>query len=236
MTTATYHHGNLRAALVEAAVAVARESGPEGLAVRDLARRVGVSHNAAYRHFSDRDALVAEVAAVGLAELTSAMHRRIARVPPEDADDPTRPARSRLSECGRGYVDFALAEPGLFRVVFAAYPQAPSVEELPARADADDPFTVLNALLDDLVAVGFLAPAARAGAEITCWSAVHGFAVLHSEGPLRQLDGAARTAMLDVVLDTIDRSYGATTAGPASPAPSAEPRAPRPRPDGAGPG
>lgn len=210
MTTTRYHHGNLRAALVEAAVAAARESGPDGLAVRDLARRVGVSHNAAYRHFSDRDALVAEVAEVGMAELTAAMRRRTDLVPPPAGpDDEVRAARARLVECGRGYVDFALAQPGLFRVLFAAYPSPPS----PAKdgtGDPDDPFVILNALLDDLVEVGHLAADARAGAEITCWSAVHGFAVLHSEGPLRELDAVTRDAALDVLLEAIDRSYGAT--------------------------
>ncbi|WP_299058294.1 TetR/AcrR family transcriptional regulator [uncultured Nocardioides sp.] len=211
MTTAPYHHGNLRAALVEAAVAAARESGPDGLVVRHLARRVGVSHNAAYRHFSDRDALVAEVAEVGMGELTTAMRRRTDRVPPgADPEGEVLAARARLSECGRGYVDFALAEPGLFRVLFAAYPSPPSLGT-DGTKDPDDPFVVLNALLDDLVRVGHLAPEARPGAEITCWSAVHGFAVLHSEGPLRELDEATRSAALDVVLETIDRSYGATT-------------------------
>ena len=214
MTTTRYHHGNLRAALVEAAVAAARESGPDGLAVRDLARRVGVSHNAAYRHFSHRDALVAEVAEVGMAGLTAAMRRRTDLVPPPAGpDDEVRAARARLVECGRGYVDFALAEPGLFRVLFAAYPTVPGPEQDQGLEGAapDDPFAILNTLLDDLVRVGHLAPEARPGAEITCWSAVHGFAVLHTEGPLRALDEATRTAALDVVLGAIDRSYAATT-------------------------
>lgn len=207
--TANYHHGNLRQALVDAAVHVARELGPDGLAIRDLARRVGVSHNAAYRHFADREALVDAVAQVGLTRLVAAMRQRSRA----DDDDPLRSARRRLADLGRGYVDFGLAEPGLFRVVFTAYPEMPGggVAEPGRPPTADDPFLMLNAALDDLVAVKFLAPEARPGAEILCWSVVHGFAVLHTEGPLRGLTASDRDAALDHVLTTIDRGYGATT-------------------------
>ncbi|HEV2796023.1 MAG TPA: helix-turn-helix domain-containing protein, partial [Nocardioides sp.] len=62
MATTPYHHGNLRDALVAAAVEAVREGGPEALSLRELARRVGGSHAAAYRHFADRDALVDVVA------------------------------------------------------------------------------------------------------------------------------------------------------------------------------
>ena len=65
MATTPYHHGNLRDALVEAAVDVVREGGPEALSLRELARRVGVSHAAAYRHFADREALVDVVKTLG---------------------------------------------------------------------------------------------------------------------------------------------------------------------------
>lgn len=211
--TTRYHHGNLRTALVDAAVEVASEKGPDGLAVRDLARRVGVSHNAAYRHFSDRDALVEEVAQRGMQGLLAAMHARLDAV---TETDPVERARCRLQELGKGYVDYALAEPGLFRVVFTAYPEPPSAA--PSGSDPDDPgaapdpYQLLGAALDDLVDVGFLHPDARPDAEMTCWSVVHGFAVLTTEGPLRAVPAPERDAALDRVLATIDRSYGATTA------------------------
>lgn len=200
MTTARYHHGHLREALAEAAVAAAREHGPDGLAVRELARRVGVSHNAAYRHFADRDALVDVVAEVALAGLVAAMERRLGAV---DQPDPVRRARERLIATGAGYVDFALAEPGLFRVLFTAYPEVPAADD-----DLTDPYGMLNAALDHLVEVGYLAAERRPGAEITCWSAVHGFAVLCTEGPLRAVPDADRDAALVVLLETLDRSYG----------------------------
>jgi AcrR family transcriptional regulator len=196
----TYHHGNLREALADAAVDAARELGPDGLAVRELARRVGVSHNAAYRHFADRDALVDVVADRALLGLVAAMERRLADV---DEPDPVLRARRRLTEIGAGYVDYAIAEPGLFRVLFTAYPEVPGPGTEPG-----DPFAILNAALDDLVAVGYLAPGTRPGAEISCWSAVHGFSVLCTEGPLRGLATEDRDAALAAMLATIDAAYG----------------------------
>jgi AcrR family transcriptional regulator len=202
MSTASYHHGNLRQALVDEAVAVTRESGPEAIKVRDLARRVGVSHNAAYGHFANRDDLLAAVADHAYQGLVEAMQRRVDAV---DTVDPVLRARRRLTEIGRAYVEFALAEPGLFR----AASTAPPIKE--ALQAAGGPYVLLGTALDELVAVGFLSPAARPGAEATCWSAVHGFSCLNIEGPLASSDPEARAATLNQILATIDRSYAATT-------------------------
>jgi AcrR family transcriptional regulator len=186
--TTTYHHGNLREALVEAALVAVREQGPDGLALRELARRVGVSHNAAYRHFADR------------LRLASVQHR-----------DPMMLARLRLFELGRSYVAFALSEPGLFRIAFSAYPQIESSPGLIDPSTDEDPLAQLNTTLDGLVDAGYLAAGLRPAAEITCWSAVHGFSVLHLEGPLRELPAELRDASLVQMLTSIDRGYGATT-------------------------
>ena len=206
-TAARYHHGNLRATLVEAAVALAREQGPDGLVLREVARRVGVSHNAAYRHFADRDELIEEVARFGLAELVVAMQQRLDGV---TTTDPVRRARRRLAELGRGYVDMALAEPGLFRVVFVAYPGVTDRDPSPTP----DPLQALHDCLDELVEVGWLAEDHRPDAETTCWAAVHGFSLLHLEGPLRGTDPATRDAALTHLLTAVDRGYGATTGQP----------------------
>ncbi|MTB84317.1 TetR family transcriptional regulator [Nocardioides sp. zg-578] len=204
-----YHHGNLGQALVDAAVDAVREQGPGGWSLRDLCRRVGVSHNAAYRHFAHRDDLVAVVSAATMTRLVETLEERLARV---EADDPVLRARRRLAEAGRGYVDFAVGDPHLFRLAFAS-----AVVRDPAPAPGRDPYGVLSRVLDDLVAVGFLAPSARPGAETTCWSAVHGFACLCIEGPLRDAAEAARAAELDHVLVAIDRSYAATTGAAVGP-------------------
>lgn len=210
MSASTYHHGDLREALVEAAVVAVGEDGLEALKVRDLARRVGVSHNAAYRHFADRDELVAEVAGRVMQRLVEAMQARLAAV---TTTDPVLRARQRLAETGRAYVGFAVAEPGLFRLAFSS---ASVVAGLAPPADRD-PYGLLGRVLDELVEVGFLAVDARPSAEITCWAAVHGFSVLCIDGALRESRREDRADALDRLLISIDRSYAATTATPIGP-------------------
>src|ERR1700742_274077 len=98
----SYHHGALHSALVEASITLAREGGPDRVILREAARAAGVSHSAAYRHFTDREALLGEVSRFARSELAAQMRRRVNR-----AKDPRR----RLRAVGTAYIDFALAEP-----------------------------------------------------------------------------------------------------------------------------
>jgi AcrR family transcriptional regulator len=201
----SYHHGNLRSSLIESGVDLARSDGPDGVVLREVARRSGVSHNAAYRHFADREALLAEVAAVGMERLGEAMRSEMATV----ADrDPVARAVAVLRATGRAYVRFALAEPGLFAVAFAA-PVLPD-EADPATppetpSSSNHPYELLGQALDQLTASGGLRPERREGAEVLCWSAVHGFAVLHLDGPLREVPAADRDVALESLLDQVER-------------------------------
>src|SRR6201984_2405102 len=104
-----YHHGHLREALLQAAIRLIAEVGPAGFTLREVARRAGVSHNAPYRHFRDRDELLASVAAQGYRELAKAMTDAAARQ--TDALD-------ALREAGLAYVSFALRRPEHFTVMF----------------------------------------------------------------------------------------------------------------------
>jgi AcrR family transcriptional regulator len=194
-----YHHGNLRDALVDAALALAREGGPGAVVVREASRRVGVSHNAAYRHFPDREALLAAVRDRCADALAAAMQVRLDAAGPPDGT-PQR-AFARLEATGRAYVDFALAEPGLFRTAFAAEGKPDS---------GSGPYGLLNAQLDGLVEAGALAPDRRPSAEITAWAAVHGLSALFVDGPLRSLPDPARAVALDHLLATISSGLAAT--------------------------
>lgn len=209
MPRSAYHHGNLRAALVEEAVRAAREGGPGALALRDLARRVGVSHNAAYRHFAHRDDLVAVVAEHAMAGLVAAMQRELDAV---DEPDPVLRARLRLAGIGRAYVDYALGERGLFQVAFTSRtgPDA-------ARVPAESPYLLLGRALDDLVEVGYLRPETRPGAEELCWSTVHGFSLLCAAGHVGGGEPDTTASDLERVLVAIDRSLGAGTGGSPTP-------------------
>ncbi|MEI3844511.1 MULTISPECIES: TetR/AcrR family transcriptional regulator [Microbacterium] len=163
-----YHHGDLAAALVEAAVELTREGGPDALTVREATRRVGVSPNAAYRHFPHRDALLEATADAIQARLAAAMAAQEGATPV-----------ARLRRVGRAYVDFALAEPGWFAVAFfGGRPPGP------AQLAQSPAYGALIDALDALVAEGAVAPASRDDAAWACWATVHGFAELALHGPL----------------------------------------------------
>jgi AcrR family transcriptional regulator len=198
-TRTSYHHGNLRAALVEAATELARASGPDGVVLREVARRTEVSHNAAYRHFADREELLMAVAEVGMTRLEEAMREQLDRV---DDSDPRERTRQRLRSVGRGYVRFALAEPGLFETAFTG--GEPKGAD-PSSSPAGGPFELLNQALDDAVEQGWISPARRPGSEMLCWSAVHGFALLHLWGPLRAVPRRARDEALELMLDRLEQ-------------------------------
>jgi AcrR family transcriptional regulator len=194
-----YHHGNLRPVLVDTAVELARTTGPDGVVLREVARRAGVSHNAAYRHFQDRAALLAEVSGCAMADLEQAMTTRIEAV---TLTEPTARAVERLRETGRAYVAFALREPGLFAVAFSA-PEGPAVHADPANLIG--PYAVLNSVLDELVDCGAVTAERRQGADVACWAMVHGFAALCVDGPLRDMPQEMRDPLLEVVLDVVHR-------------------------------
>jgi AcrR family transcriptional regulator len=109
MTKSTYHHGNLAEVLVEAALKLIEQGGAEAVSLRDLAQSLGVSRAAPYRHFPDRDALLASVAVRGFEDLIALYEAALAG--PGDG-------RDRLRAAGRAFYDFATQRPGLYRLMF----------------------------------------------------------------------------------------------------------------------
>ncbi len=192
-----YHHGDLRMALIDAGLHLTRSGGPEALTIREATRRVGVSPNAAYRHFVDREALLGAVA-------TAIQHRMAARMARSHGSSD---ARDRLRTVGVGYIKFALDEPGWFTVAFfSADPIGLSEETASAP-----PYLALVDALDAMVDAGTLAPGRREGAEWPCWSAVHGFAELALRGPLRhasrrEIDALAGRTVDDIIAGVTRRA------------------------------
>lgn len=199
MAAASYHHGNLRQALLEVAVELARAGGPDAVVLRDVQRAAGVSNSAAYRHYADRQALLTAVQIHGMTLLGEAMVEALAAIPPRGPRDKRALARFRAT--GQAYIDFALAEPGLFRTAFAPGGVAHTDESV---APEHHPFQILSGCVDDLVAAGVLHANRRDGLDEAAWAAVHGVAVLCLDGPLAFADADRKQLITDRLLDLME--------------------------------
>jgi AcrR family transcriptional regulator len=165
-----WHHGDLRRALVETALALLEERGVDALTVRELARRLGVSHAAPGHHFPDKLALLAAVAAEG--------YRRFGASLEAAAQGATAPGE-RLGRIGMAYVRFALDHPATFRIMFGREMAdcADMPEELRAASAA------AYAVLERTVAEVAGGPSPLHA--LAAWSLVHGAALLYLDGPVR---------------------------------------------------
>ncbi len=170
----SYHHGDLRRALIEAALQVIREDGIRGLTLRETARRAGVSHAAPAYHFKDLSGLLAAVAQKGFEDLYAAM---TSAVEAEDADDPL----ARFKAVGMAYVAFAASDPACIKAMFhplladrSAYP---SLEAASRR-----PFDLLLAHVAGCQESGQLKAIDGRIAALFAWCTVHGLSIIFSDG------------------------------------------------------
>ncbi len=185
MVTTSYHHGDLRRVLVAEAGALVAESGARHLSLREVARRAGVSQTAPYRHFEDKEDLLAAVAAEGFGAL--------ARHTAERASG-GRTARTRLRRGSLAYVEFATANPGLFRLMFSG----------PRYHRSDQARSAYRAWVDLVVGAqrsGDVAPGSTGRKARALWSLIHGVADLAvnghlAEGEWSRLAGEAIDAMV----------------------------------------
>ena len=173
-----YHHGNLREALIEAALKLILEKGASGVTFAEAARAAGVSAAAPYRHFRDRDALMADVARKGFDRFEAALCK---------AWDEGRPdIRTAFERMGRAYLAFARDEPAYFSAMFESGLDLSRHPEV--KLAGDRAFEVLRSACERLVAL--LPPGKRPPAlmmALHIWSVSHGIAALFSRG-----DGARR--------------------------------------------
>jgi AcrR family transcriptional regulator len=149
----TYHHGDLRRKLLDTATAMLERDGPDELSLRAAARRAGVSHNAPYRHFADRDALLAAIAADGFRALAQALHQA-----------------SDSRAMGEAYIAFALARPRLFALMFGTSLKRANHPDLAAAMD--------EAFAPLAQSVGTTTSDDPRPRIIAAWAVVHGLAHL----------------------------------------------------------
>ncbi len=202
--------GAVRDGLVAAGLELARAGGPDAVVLREAARMVGVVPNAAYRHFADRDELLAAVCTAAMRELAARMAAGVGRVRGKHGDGAA--ARRRLRAVGQAYLEFARAEPGLFATAFAL-PQQHAYDAADARAGVGAgpdrmPLDQLRGVLDELVEAGVVSPRRRAGMEYPIWSTVHGLAVLTGRGPLRDVPDVTRRRIEEASRAFIEAALG----------------------------
>jgi AcrR family transcriptional regulator len=171
----SYHHGNLREALIRAAAALVNERGLAGASLREVARRAGVSHGAPYHHFESKEALLAALANEGFADLDRALARAQARA--------ERNPRAQLAALGTAYVRFALREPEMFRAMFRASAKEPS---------AEGPFGRLLRAVAACLAESDRPSVDPLPVALFGWSAIHGLTALWLDGPIRRDAGPQR--------------------------------------------
>ena len=167
-----YHHGDLRVALLAAAETELAERGIEAFSLRAVAKRAGVSHAAPAHHFGDANGLLTALAGEGYSRFLATQRQREAQAAPD--------ARAQLIASGLGYVDFALARPALFRLMFGSNRTDYAHPDLYAGAEA------AYVHLRDLTAA---AGGAGPGDMAAVWATAHGLADLLAAGRLKMLDG-----------------------------------------------
>jgi AcrR family transcriptional regulator len=197
----SYHHGNLRAALVEAALGLVTREGVEALTLRGTARLAGVSPAAPYRHFADKRALLAAVAEEGFRLLAAALRA---------AGGPGADPRERFRGRGRAYVAFATGHPSHFRVMFgrelADREAYPSLRQAAAAA-----FDALVQGMADAQQAGVVREGDPRELGLTAWVAMHGLSTLLLDGRLQAMYGKDVDELVAVVGTNLHRGLGAGT-------------------------
>jgi AcrR family transcriptional regulator len=173
---------DLRGTLLGVSIDLIAREGLEAFSMREVARRAGVSHQAPYHHFADREAILAALVADGFTQLRTSVLASL-----EKTNDPI----DRLLAMGRAYVDFALKQPAYFKLMFRS--ELVQMDKHPqAQVCAQSAFTLLVEVVND-------AALARYGRHeptlvLVAWSIAHGLSTLLLEGKLKHQYGASKKA------------------------------------------
>src|SRR5436190_17051896 len=182
----TYHHGDLRDALVQAALGEVELGGPEAVNISALAKKLGVSQPAPYRHFADRDALLAAVTAEAFRQFSATLRESMAK--------PSK--RSKLSRLAQATLTFGLRRNGIYRLMFASRMIACAPKDSELHGATMETFNlVLEAL--EAPAVGLL----RERHALKIWAALHGVVMLAEQGLMTgQLANMSREELVENIV------------------------------------
>ena len=191
----TYHHGDLRQALVQAALREAEQGGPEAISIKALAKELGVSQPAPYRHFADREALLTAVTAEAFRQFSATLRQQIAK--------PSK--QSKLSRLAQATLAFGHRRNGIYRLMFVSRIMACAPKSSELHDAARETFAlVLEAL--EAPAVGLL----RERAALKIWAALHGVVMLAEQGLLT--GQVADITRAELVEDIVEQTKSALTA------------------------
>ncbi|MFT8952766.1 MAG: TetR/AcrR family transcriptional regulator [Gluconobacter sp.] len=190
-----YHHGDLRRALIDTALAMLAADQNWTFTLREVARRTGVSHAAPYKHFRDREALLRELARIGFVRLEKTM---------AEAMRPDLPStRAQFMAAAQAYIGFAWQNPGLYRLMFSS--DADKTIDPQLHDAAMSTFGILLRLLENGQRDGSFRTVAISAQAAASWGQVHGLAMLAISNQLleEKVGSAPVPAALDVLLDGI---------------------------------
>ena len=172
----SYHHGDLKAALIDASIELVRKNGPEHLSLRAAAEQVGVSPSAVYHYFPDKNSLIDDVGEKLFVDLAEKQRAALSQIPGKSA----RAAKLRFREICRTYFLWAYNEPHLFRLIFGGFCTKDNIN-VQERVEA---YVMLSNCLDDLLKTGVINSSVRKYGELLTWSSIHGASYLIIEGLL----------------------------------------------------
>jgi AcrR family transcriptional regulator len=171
----TYHHGDLKNALIKAGTEVLAQNGVGGLSLRKVAKKAGVSHTAPYAHFADKQALIAAISTEGFRQL----YEQVVAVTGRYKNDPAQ----QLLETAWTYVQFAMNDPDQFKIMFSSVLE--KEKEYPDFVEmSQKTFQQVVAVVAHCQEAGVLQDGPGALTAVTTWSAVHGLIALLLEGQI----------------------------------------------------